>query len=247
MEDGLVEFNYQDAIKSIQEQVGTINGDVKLLVSVGGWNGSGNFSQVVAGEVLSNTFVTKIAGLIETNGLAGVDFDWKYAGRLGCRVNTIDPANDTYNYLAFLKKLRAELDSRFNGHKLVTMAVRIQPFDMDGKPSTDISEFAEYVDYVSLMQFDMNGPWDEVTGPNAPLDTDFANGSGVSFNTAIKAWTDAGWPANNLVAGFAFYGRAATAIDDMNNSNPSNQYQAQSPTAPHDPLNKDMYKNLKHF
>ncbi|KAJ2654789.1 hypothetical protein IWW48_005903 [Coemansia sp. RSA 1200] len=241
MEDGSVEFNYQDAIKSVQEQVGTINGDAKLLVSVGGWNGSGNFSQVVADEVLSNTFVTAIAGLIETNELVGVDLDWVYPGRLGCEVNTVDPANDTYNYLAFLKKLRAELDSRFDGHKLVTMAVRIQPFDVDGKPSTDISEFSEYVDYISLMQFDMNGSWNEVTGPNAPLDTGFVNGSGMSFNTAIKAWTDAGWPANKLIAGFAFYGRAATDIDDINNSNPSDQYQVQSPTVPQGPLDREMY------
>ncbi|KAJ2517904.1 hypothetical protein H4217_003668 [Coemansia sp. RSA 1939] len=241
MEDGSVEFNYQDAIKTVQEQVGTGNGDTKLLVSVGGWNGSGNFSQVVADEVLSSTFVTEIAGLIETNGLAGVDLDWEYPGRLGCAANTVDPANDTYNYLAFLKKLRAELDSRFDKHKLVTMAVRIQPFDVDGKPSTDISGFAEYVDYISLMQFDMNGPWSEATGPNAPLDTDFANGSGVSFNTAIEAWTDAGWPASKLVAGFAFYGRAATAIHDMNSNNPSDQYQAQSPTVPQGPLDRETH------
>ncbi|KAJ2522723.1 hypothetical protein H4217_000556 [Coemansia sp. RSA 1939] len=184
MENGSVEFNYQNAIETVQEQLGTGNGDTKLLVSV------------VADEVLSNTFVAEIAGLIETNGLAGVDLDWEYPGRLGCEVNIVGPANDNYNYLAFLKKLRAELDSRFDEHKLVTMAVRIQPFDVDGKPSMDISGFAEYVDYISLIQFEMNGPWNEVTGPNAPLDTDFVNGSGVSFNTAIEAWIDAGWPAN---------------------------------------------------
>ncbi|KAJ2515344.1 hypothetical protein H4217_005227 [Coemansia sp. RSA 1939] len=136
MEDGLVEFNYQDAIKTVQEQVGTGNGDTKLLVSVGGWNGS------FADEVLSSKFVAEITGLIETNGLAGVDLDWEYPGRLGCAANTVDPASDTYNYLAFLKRLRAELDSRFDEHKLVTMAVRIQPFDVDAKPSTDIGGFA---------------------------------------------------------------------------------------------------------
>ncbi|KAJ2758471.1 hypothetical protein H4S06_002682 [Coemansia sp. BCRC 34490] len=87
----------------------------------------------------------------------------------------------------------------------------------------------------------MNGPWSETTGPNAPLDTDFVNGSGVSFNTAIEAWTDAGWPASKLVAGFAFYGRAATAIDDMNSNDPSVQYQAQSPTVPQGPLDREMH------
>ncbi|KAJ2610696.1 hypothetical protein EV177_003856 [Coemansia sp. RSA 1804] len=107
-----------------------------------GGTGRAAFRRSFADEVLSSKFVAEITGLIETNGLAGVDLDWEYPGRLGCAANTVDPASDTYNYLAFLKRLRAELDSRFDEHKLVTMAVRIQPFDVDAKPSTDIGGFA---------------------------------------------------------------------------------------------------------
>ncbi|KAJ1726264.1 hypothetical protein LPJ72_006394, partial [Coemansia sp. Benny D160-2] len=64
------------------------------------------------------------------------------------------------------------------------------------------------------------------TGPNAPLNFEKGKGTQLSFVSAIDEWTKAGWPANQINAGLAFYGRATTAREDMT-KDPNNQYQAQ--------------------
>ncbi|KAJ2909235.1 hypothetical protein GGI21_002088 [Coemansia aciculifera] len=111
------------------------------------------------------------------------------------------------------------------------MAVRVEPFDVNGTPSTDVSAFAKVVDFANIMQYDINGGWNNVTGPNAPLNFETGKGTQLSFVSAIDAWTGAGWPANQLVAGVGFYGRATTASEDMT-QDPTNQYQPQSQVVP---------------
>ncbi|KAJ2721830.1 hypothetical protein GGI07_003713 [Coemansia sp. Benny D115] len=161
-----------------------------------------------------------------------VDIDWEYPGRKGNECNVVDAANDTPNFLIFLKDLRAAFDTAFGaGKKLITLAVRVEPFDVDGAPSKDVSEFAKYVDFANMMQYDINGGWNKETGPNAPMN--FENGKGLqaSFVSAIDAWTGAGWPANQLTAGIGFYGRSTIASVDMT-KDPTNQYQPQQSVVP---------------
>lgn len=60
------------------------------------------------------------------------------------------------------------------------------------------------------MNYDIFGSWSSAVGPNAPLDDTCApaaqqQGSAVS---AVKAWTAAGFPANQLVLGVAGYGHS---------------------------------------
>lgn len=58
------------------------------------------------------------------------------------------------------------------------------------------------------MNYDVWGPWSLYVGSNAPLDDSCAapayrEGSAVS---AVKAWSDAGIPVNQIVLGVAAYG-----------------------------------------
>lgn len=205
---------------------------VKALISIGGWTGSNYFSTILKSTSSSNNMVTNIINYIKTNNLDGVDLDWEYPGRLGDNCNAFDPQNDSANYLKFLQSLRAKLDSTFGaGKKLLTMALRVQPFDGPNGPLADVSQYAKLVDYGSIMAFDINGGWNNATGPNTPFN--FAPGKGlqVSFVSAIDAWTKAGWPASKLNAGYGFYGRSTTALEDMR-KDPTNQYQPQSQVVP---------------
>ncbi|KAJ1931279.1 hypothetical protein FBU59_006768, partial [Linderina macrospora] len=164
--------------------------------------------------------------------LDGIDIDWEYPGRIGNTCNVFDPANDAPNYLKLLQALRSRLDSSFGSHKkLITLAVRVQPFDGPNGPLSDVSEFAKVVDFANLMQYDLNGPWNPETGPNAPFNFEQGRSAPFSFVTAIDAWTNAGWPANKLNAGLGFYGRSTKATVDMS-QDPNNQYQAQSHDVP---------------
>ncbi|KAJ1956828.1 hypothetical protein EC988_001150 [Linderina pennispora] len=205
---------------------------VKALVSVGGWTGSNLFSTILKNTATRTAFLNNMVSFVQTNNLDGVDIDWEYPGREGNTCNAYDPTNDSKNFLSFLQDLRAKLDSTFGaGTKLITMAVRVQPFDGPNGPMNDVSAFAKVTDYINLMQYDINGNWDSTTGPNAPLQYAPGKGEQVSFATAISAWSAAGWPTSKMNAGVPFYGHSVKALSNMLN-NPSNMYAQFSPTVP---------------
>ncbi|KAJ2110778.1 hypothetical protein GGF48_005582, partial [Coemansia sp. RSA 921] len=221
------EFSMSSAVSEIH------NAGAKALLSIGGWAGSYAFSDVANTSATRTNLVSNIITTIRANSLDGIDIDWEYPGRAGDTCNTVDEANDTPNFLLLLRELRTALDTEFSAsqRKSITMAVRVQPFDVDGVPLTDVSEFAKLVDFANLMIYDINGAWMPQTGPNAPFDYENDKGTPLTFITAIDAWTNAGWPASQLNAGLAFYGRSTTATVDMT-LDPANQYQNQSSTLP---------------
>ncbi|KAI8356952.1 glycoside hydrolase superfamily, partial [Mortierella sp. GBAus27b] len=203
---------------------------VPILMSIGGWTGSQTLSTVAADAGLRKTFINNAMVFVRNNTLPeyadtpdgwnmhGLDIDWEYPGRAAAACNTYGP-QDTANYLTLLKELRAQMDLEFpNDRKLLTAAVRVQPFDgADGKPLGDVSAFAQYYDWISIMAYDIMGSWSATTGPNAPLYNGPA-GKADPFSVAqsIDAWVNAKFPANKLVVGTAFYGRSVTTTVDMN-------------------------------
>ncbi|KAJ2776906.1 hypothetical protein H4R18_005433 [Coemansia javaensis] len=214
-------LNVPDTVKDIHAA------GAKALLSIGGWNGSQNFSAIASSPAGSGAMAGAIIDLVEKYSLDGIDIDWEYPGRQGCETFKIDAANDTPNFLKFLRSLRAGLDAKFAAKKLITLAVYVQPFSVDGKPMADVSEFAKVVDFANMMQYDINGVWSATTGPNAPLFCETGKGTQLSFASAIDAWTAAKWPASQLTAGFAFYGRMAIAAEDMTGDG-AGQYQKQT-------------------
>lgn len=198
------------------------------------------------------------------------------SSRQGAGCNGVDTVNDAPNYLTLLQELRTALDSNFGaGTKEITLAVRVQPFDVNGGFVTDMSAYAKVVTRFNLMAYgklfnslkshhhdiiwcswflfisDINGGWNADTGPNAPLN--YASGqTPFSLTQAVNDWIAAKVPANQLVAGMAFYGRSTTgksrslssknfpicnfhwhgnlALEDMTVT--GSQYQAQSTVVP---------------
>ncbi len=92
---------------------------------------------------------------------------WEYPNKQGMGCNIISP-EDTPNFLAFLKELRATPQG---SSMTISAASSIVPFaSQDGSPSTDVSGFADVLDYVAIMDYDSWGTWLSSVGPNAPLD-----------------------------------------------------------------------------
>ncbi|KAG0293805.1 hypothetical protein BGZ98_002031, partial [Dissophora globulifera] len=216
-----------------------------LLPSIGGWTGSQTFSTVAADANLRKTFINNAMVFVRNNTLPdyadtpdgwnmdGIDIDWEYPGRAGAICNTYAPS-DAANYLQLLKELRAQMDLEFpNKHKYLTAAVRVKPFDdATGNPMSDVSAFAPYFDWVSIMAYDVMGSWSTTTGPNAPFQVGPAPADPFSFVQAITDWRAAGMPANKLVVGTAFYGRSLTSTVDMNAQNPLTMYAPHTATTP---------------
>lgn len=94
---------------------------------------------------------------------------------------------------------------------ILSAATSISPFkDATGSPSSDVSGFAKVLDYIAIMNYDVYGSWSTAVGPNAPLDDSCAPSGQQqgSATSAVKAWTAAGFPANQLVLGVAGYGHS---------------------------------------
>ncbi|KAI5475913.1 glycoside hydrolase family 18 protein, partial [Pseudohyphozyma bogoriensis] len=175
----------------------------KALVSVGGWTGSRFFSSLVATAASRVTFASALESFVHEHGFDGVDFDWEYPASTGIGCNGNSPS-DAANFLAFLQTVRDKLGKK----ALITAAVASGGIiGSDGQPLSDVSGFADVLDFINVMAYDVTGSWSESTGPNAPLHNCL---SGTSAESAIQYWTSAGFPASNILLGVPSYGHSFT-------------------------------------
>ena len=84
------------------------NPSLQVLVSVGGWTWSGNFSDMVLTTQSRSRFIDSVVEFVDRYKLDGLDIDWEYPGMTG-NGNRFRP-EDKRNYTLVLKELRA----RFN-------------------------------------------------------------------------------------------------------------------------------------
>ncbi|KAK0482389.1 glycoside hydrolase family 18 protein [Armillaria novae-zelandiae] len=204
--DDVSESRLPDFVAKAQEN------NVTALLSIGGWTGSRAYSLAVATAENRTNFIQVIANAVNMYNLSGIDFDWEYPNKDGIGCNVVSP-DDSANFLTFLQELRQDE----TGSKLyLSAAVGLTPFaGSDGEPLADVSEFAQYLDHIAIMAYDIWGSWSTTAGPNAPLnDTCASNGVG-SVVSAVKAWTTAGFPASQadfltakIAVGVASYGHS---------------------------------------
>lgn len=184
-----------------------INPDLKILISVGGWTWSGKFSDAAATETSRSAFASGCVEFITKYGLDGVDLDWEYPVGGGLAENSRRP-EDKQNFTLLLKKIREKMDEqglKDNKHYLLTIAGGASNYYIG---NTEPGIFHEYVDYATLMTYDIHGTWDSYTDFNAPLynNTDASLQYKWSVDSSVNAWINAGFPKEKLVAGVPFYG-----------------------------------------
>lgn len=174
--------------------------NVKALLTIGGWDGSTYWSSSVATTQNRSTFANNIVQFAHRYNLDGIDLDWEYPGKPGMDCNIFSP-NDAANYLEFITEL----------YQLVvpnlSLSAAVPPYTYTDATNTPISGFAEQLDWIEIMAYDIFGSWSKVTGPNAPLNdacSPYRNGSAVS---AVAAWTNVGFSADQIVLGVPSYGR----------------------------------------
>ena len=83
--------------------------------------------------------------------------------------------------------------------------------------NVELPQLARIVDFVNLMTYDMNGPWSQTTGFNAPLCPDPLKGrGGWSVAEAVQLFLDGGVPKEKLVVGIPFYGHEYKGVKPAN-------------------------------
>lgn len=181
------------------------NPSLQVLVSVGGWLWSGNFSSAASTPESRDRFIESAADLIAQNHLDGLDIDWEYPGQAGAG-NTFRRQDKT-NYTRLLAELRKRLDReqrKLGRPLLLTIAAGA---DDEFLRHTEMRKVARWVDTVNLMAYDYYTPGsDKLTGNHAPLYTDPADPKKTSADTSVRHFLQAGVPPGKLVLGVPFYG-----------------------------------------
>lgn len=194
------------------------NPNLKILISVGGWNDSGRFSDVALTDANRTTFADSVVAFIKKYGLDGVDIDWEYPVSGGQATNT-KRLEDKQNFTLLLARLRERLNqqgAKDGRHYWLTIAGSAGSYYAK---NVELSKIHRYLDYALVMTYDINGPWDGYTGFNAPLYP--ADGPTAyyrwSVDSAINMYLSSGFPASKLVMGIPFYGYVFKEVNAANN------------------------------
>lgn len=180
---------------------------LKTLIAIGGWNDSGKFSDVALTDASRTAFADSVVAFIKQYGFNGADIDWEYPVSGGLSTNVTRSADKT-NFTLLLQKLREKLDAQgsLDGMKyLLTIAGGA---GSAYTASTELDKIANYVDYATIMTYDIHGTWDSYTDLNAPLYTPAEASPQYkwSVDQSVKAWLAVGFPASKTVVGIPFYG-----------------------------------------
>ncbi len=179
--------------------------DLDILISVGGWSWSKNFSDAVLTDSSTRNFANSCIDIMARYNLDGVDIDWEYPGMSGD--NNKYRSEDKEHYTLLFKYLREGVDSLTKLTKekyLVTTAVGASQSYIN---HTEMDKVQLYADYINLMSYDYKGGTDSVSGHHTNLYTSGDDAGEESADKSIQAYLAAGVPAQKLVMGIAFYGK----------------------------------------
>ncbi|GAB3499754.1 glycoside hydrolase family 18 protein [Spirosoma knui] len=181
------------------------NPDLKILISIGGWAWSENFSDAVLSDTSRTAFVASAVDIVRQYQLDGIDIDWEYPGMKG-EDNVFRP-EDKENFTLMFKAMREQL----NGLKQQTgkdyLVTTAMPGFNEIFTHTDMGQAQQYLDYINVMSYDhyTGGP---LAGHHTNLYPSGKADNESSGDRAVKLYKKAGVPAEKLILGIAFYGRA---------------------------------------
>ena len=191
------------------------NPDLKILISIGGWAWSTNFSDAALSDTSRKAFAESAVAIIRQYKLDGIDIDWEYPAQSGNR--NPHRAEDKKNYTLLFKALREELDmlQLQTGKKLLlTTAVGGFKRFLD---CTEMNKAQVYLNYINLMTYDYLQDSLGMAIHHTNLFPSKKYPAGDDAAKAVSDYIAAGVPASKLVMGLAFYGRSSIVADDINN------------------------------
>ncbi|ELP85315.1 chitotriosidase-1 precursor, putative [Entamoeba invadens IP1] len=185
------------------------NPNLKVCVSIGGWNFNANaktkhlFHDMAATSVSRKRFIKSAIQFARKYNMDGIDIDWEYPG------NELQGGHPTdfLNFNCLVKEFRefVEIDSKEENKEplLITVAA---PAGIQNIQNIDVETVSKYIDWFNLMTYDLHGAWDNITGPHTALySTD-----GLSVNDCVSEYLKSGVPSHKLVLGLAHYARGWT-------------------------------------
>jgi chitinase len=182
-----------------------INPDLKILISIGGWSWSGNFSDAVLTHSSRKKFAKTSVDIVADHDLDGVDIDWEYPNQRGD--NNVYRPEDKQNYTLMFEEIRKELDklsAKTGKNYELTTAVGASYSYIE---NTEMDKASEYLDYVNLMTYDFYTSGD-TAGHHSNLYPPEDYEKDASAHKTFNKFVEAGVPPEKLVMGIPFYGRS---------------------------------------
>jgi chitinase len=184
---------------------------LKILISIGGWSWSKNFSDATLTDSSRKAFAVSSVDIIYKYDLDGVDIDWEYPNMNGDN-NKFRP-EDKVNYTLMFKALREELDRvQQLSKKKYLLTTAVGGFASFIR-NTEMEKAQQYLDYINLMTYDYSFG---VAGHHTNLyhSSDYEKEN--SANRAVKEFNRAGVPVSKLVMGIAFYSKSGMVATTEN-------------------------------
>jgi chitinase len=208
--------------------------NVKVLVSVGGWTRCENFHAMALTSATRATFINSVISFLKQYPfIDGIDIDWEYPGidrpkdpgdsyDRGCPGGP----EDTVNFTLLLKEIREAYNANGLPEKLLTIAA---PGGYDKTDLTQPDKYAQYLDFINVMTYDIHGSWENITNhlaglyvnPNDPSPTspiDVKN----KYNTdyIMRYYRDTfKIPAEKLNVGSPYYSRGWGHVNGATGTN----------------------------
>jgi chitinase len=175
------------------------NPNVKMLMSLGGWTYSQNFSDVARTPESRERFINSCVDFMNAYGFDGIDIDWEYPGGGGRDGATCaegaDPCTDaqkvdeanwttagdgaTYSEMrdGVCRSCRAEDGENYvsllRGFREAMPQGRTLSVAVGGSPARiadmNVRDMACYLDWMGIMTYDFHGGWENQTGFQSPL------------------------------------------------------------------------------
>lgn len=220
--------------------------DLNVSISIGGWGADG-FSDMALDPVLRAEFVANVMDWLVTYDFDGVDIDWEYpVGPPWGGLPIVTRPEDKDTYPTLLQDLRDAMDALgAQTGKTYTLSTAV-PASGWFIEAVDVVKVAQIVDRVKIMSYDYYGGWSGQTGHSSNLYTNPADPDwgGFSSDAAINLYLNAGVPADKIVFGVVFFGRAWKGVEPGPNGD--GLYQKYAATAyDHGVMYTDIQEFLK--
>jgi len=192
-----------------------INPDIKILISIGGWTWSKNFSDAVLTDTSTQHFASSAVAIVSKYNLDGIDIDWEYPGMIGD--SNIYRAEDKQGYTNLFRNLRRDLDSLGKITRMKYYITTAVGGSQDYIEHTEMDKVQQYTDYVNVMSYDYAGGTDSLSNHHTNLYVSSGDSNQYSAHRSIQAFLAAGVPPSKIVIGVAFYGKGWQVATNANN------------------------------
>lgn len=221
-----------DAINGLN-RLRAIHPGIRIVLSIGGW-GAGGFSEMAATAKGRARFAQSCVRLVKDYGLDGIDLDWEYPGSSAAGIASMPEDKENFTYL--LQDLRDALDAIGGRYYQLSIAAGANESYI---ARTEMDQVAKILDYVQIMTYDLGTAYGKVSGHHTNLypseiyaervkesslaerfrdrfadegDVRLAHLAETSADQSVRAYIEAGVPAEKLVIGAAFYGRTFKGV-----------------------------------